>query len=75
MTAPSKCDVCGGSGTYPIFDQRGSQRYSITCPECFGDGCGEPPTASRDPSLPPASTAAHIKSMDDLRAWQRKQAR
>jgi hypothetical protein len=32
------CDVCCGSGRYPVIDRRGRQLYEITCPECFGDG-------------------------------------
>lgn len=36
------CDVCGGDGTYPIHDMRGSQRYSIRCPECYGTGRADP---------------------------------
>lgn len=32
----STCEICGGEGSYPIFDIHGSQRYSITCPECLG---------------------------------------
>jgi hypothetical protein len=32
------CNVCCGLGRYPIIDRYGSERYSITCPEC--DGCG-----------------------------------
>lgn len=30
------CEVCGGEGTYPIINMKGSHIYSITCPECFG---------------------------------------
>lgn len=35
-----KCAVCDGSGKYPVFDNRGVELYSITCPECDGDGDG-----------------------------------
>jgi DnaJ-class molecular chaperone len=34
----TKCEVCGGDGWYPIIDMHGCERYSIQCPECFGDG-------------------------------------
>ena len=30
------CDVCCGSGTYPIIDRFGTTRYEIKCPECLG---------------------------------------
>jgi hypothetical protein len=30
------CDVCDGHGTYPIIGSKGSYRYDIRCPECFG---------------------------------------
>lgn len=30
------CEVCEDLGTYPIIDAKGTHRYDITCPECFG---------------------------------------
>lgn len=36
----SACDVCNGSGDYPVINQHGTHLYSIRCPECFGDGNG-----------------------------------
>ncbi len=33
-----KCEVCEGSGLYPVHDVYGTQLYSIDCPECGGDG-------------------------------------
>jgi DnaJ-class molecular chaperone len=36
------CDVCGGSGRYPVIDRHGRQLYEITCPECLGDGRAGP---------------------------------
>lgn len=33
-----QCDVCGGHGTYPIYNQRGHELYLIRCPECEGSG-------------------------------------
>jgi hypothetical protein len=65
---PVKCEVCDGLGDYPIIDNRGSTRYYIRCPECFGHGSiedeGEP---KEEPDLPPRSSAASITSMDELR--------
>ena len=34
---PDICEVCEGSGEYPIH-ARGKHVYDITCPECGGDG-------------------------------------
>lgn len=62
-----KCEVCNGGGDYPIIDNFGSTRYSITCPECFGSGEEIEEPAPEPSDLPPASSAAFIKSMDDLR--------
>jgi DnaJ-class molecular chaperone len=36
MSGEPSCEVCGGEGTYPIIDNKGSHRYDITCPECHG---------------------------------------
>jgi DnaJ-class molecular chaperone len=40
--ATEECDVCCGSGVYPIINRYGQQLYEIECPECSGDGlkCG-----------------------------------
>jgi hypothetical protein len=74
MDEQGKCPVCGGSGDYPIFDQMGRERYAITCPECFGSGKDyDAESVEEEPDLPPKSTAAGIKSMDELRDWVRKQ--
>jgi len=66
----TECDICEGHGVYPIIDRHGTERYAIRCPECGGSGAFE---ASDDGSaeldLPPASTAARIQSIDQLRAW------
>lgn len=59
------CQVCDDSGYYPIINNRGRQLYSIVCPECFGVAA-EPAEAAAD--LPPASTAARIRSEAELRA-------
>ena len=32
----SECDVCQGSGYYPIHNRFGTMVFSIKCPECFG---------------------------------------
>ena len=64
----TKCDICEGSGMYPIFDKHGRERYSIECPECFGTGDAYEDSAADKPAYEyPASTAASIKSMDELR--------
>lgn len=67
----AECDVCCGMGDYPIIDRRGSTLYCIRCPECYGSGQAEPedpgPTdASRE------STAARIKTMEELREYVAK---
>lgn len=62
------CPVCEGDGQYPIIDARGRERYSIRCPECYGSGLGDEPVLAPEPSdLPPASTAAKIKTMTEMR--------
>lgn len=38
MADNDKCPVCEDLGEYPIFDRRGAELYSITCPECHGLG-------------------------------------
>lgn len=38
MSDEEKCEVCEGSGIYPIIDRHGRELYSIRCPECDGDG-------------------------------------
>lgn len=68
MREKIECDVCEGRGQALIFDRWGCERYSVTCPHCFGDGEVEPDKPD-DPTLPPPSTAARIPSMDDLLAW------
>jgi hypothetical protein len=61
-----ECDICNGTGEYPIHNRFAFHVYSIVCPECHGDGeADDEPEA--DDHLPPASTAATIKTMDDLR--------
>lgn len=63
-----ECDVCEGSGRALIFDRYGNERYSIRCPEC--GGCGSIVDEVEEPNdWPPASTAARIKSMDELRSF------
>ena len=36
MTDDAKygCDVCLGTGTYPIINRHGQDLYAIPCPEC-----------------------------------------
>lgn len=64
----SECDVCVGTGEYPIINSKGRELYSIRCPECDGCGAVEVQTAPvEDSTLPPASTAARIQTMEDLR--------
>lgn len=68
MTADISCDVCVGSGDYPIINAKGRELYSIRCPECYGSGKAEiEDTPIDDPTLPPASSAARIHTMADLR--------
>ena len=55
-----ECEVCCGIGTYPVINKHGSTLYEMSCPQCFGSG--ECP-----PAAPPRSTAARIKSMDEMR--------
>jgi len=38
ISMSDECDVCDGSGEYPIIDRYGVERYSIKCPECEGSG-------------------------------------
>ena len=67
--AQIECTVCEGSGDYPIIDKYGSEKFIITCPECFGLGKMDDENEGEDAiqfEYPP-STAASIKSMDALR--------
>ena len=32
------CEVCEGTGVYPVIDRYGKHLYDIECPECIGDG-------------------------------------
>lgn len=67
--AAAECDVCDGLGDYHVIDRHGSVRYLIRCPECCGSGQVEPEQpACNPPDWPPPSTAARIKSMDELRS-------
>jgi hypothetical protein len=66
------CDVCCGTGAYPVINTKGATLYNITCPECYGSGQSPEPDPEPD-DLPPASTAAKIKTMDDLFAWMRRE--
>ena len=34
------CEVCCGTGRYPIITRAGAHLYDIQCPECGGDGVG-----------------------------------
>lgn len=72
---PSACTVCGGLGDYPIIDWHGRERYSIRCPECFGNGKSAPPVCDEPDDLPPRSTAASIQTHDDLLRWAASQNR
>ena len=36
-----ECDICEGTGRYPIFDKHGTERFSIACPECGGLGLND----------------------------------
>jgi hypothetical protein len=69
MSVLETCEVCAGTGEYPIINRHGSHLYSIQCPECFGLGsaCVEPETAA-EAGLPFASTASRIRTLDQLRA-------
>lgn len=60
------CDICGGTGEYPIHDRFSIHVYSIVCPECHGGGYADDEPAPDD-RLPPPSTAAQIKTVADLR--------
>lgn len=61
------CPVCEGDGQYPIIDARGRERYSIQCPECYGSGLEDEPAPVPEPDgLPPASTAAKIKTVAEM---------
>jgi hypothetical protein len=66
----SECNVCVGLRYYPIIDRYGTELYSISCPECMGTGTVQEEVSSAPAEaedLPPASTAASIFSMDDMR--------
>ena len=69
-----KCDVCGGGGRYPIHDMHGRERYTISCPECYGSGLGEEPeeAAAEPEDWAPKSTAAAISSSDEMREYVSK---
>jgi len=69
MTDLPTCDVCVGTGAYPIINSKGQELYSIRCPECFGHGNApaEVETETDEFDLPPVSSAARIQSMADLR--------
>jgi hypothetical protein len=32
------CQVCAGSGRYPVMTIQGRRLRDIVCPECLGDG-------------------------------------
>ena len=34
----NRCEVCDGSGRYPVYDRYARCLYEITCPECLRDG-------------------------------------
>lgn len=67
MSEPITCDVCEGMGVYPIINRKGSELYSIQCPECFGSGSKEDADPVESPDLPPVSSAAKVRSVEDLR--------
>ena len=70
----SECDICEGRGLYPIIDRHGNERYDIRCPECGGSGMFESSDdGDAEADLPPPSSAARIKSMDDLRTWMARE--
>ncbi len=64
-----QCDVCVGSGRYPIIDRYGTQRYEIRCPECLGSGVVVAEAEGEPSDWPPASTACQIKTLDELRTY------
>lgn len=66
-TEEVKCDVCDGDGTYPVIDSKGSHRYSIRCPECFGSGKYYVEAIEEPIEWPPPSTAASIHTTEQLR--------
>lgn len=49
------CDVCNGSGRYPIFTRFGKELYSIRCPEC-----GSAPAPATGGGETPAELQAQI---------------
>lgn len=67
-----KCEVCNGEGDYPIINNFGTTLYNITCPECDGTGEEYEEPEPEPSDLPPASSAAFIKDMDDLREHVRQ---
>ena len=46
------CDVCNGSGKYPIINRHGQHLYDIGCPQCGGNGKAKPiDTSSAEPEM------------------------
>ena len=70
----SDCEVCEGQKFYPIHNRHGRELYAIRCPECCGSGekPDEPDHAEPEFEYPP-STAASVKTEDDLRAWKERE--
>ncbi len=64
-----ECGVCGGEGYYPIIDMKGTERYSIRCPECYGSGEEYKEPQEEAGGFPPRSTAAKITTTDQMREY------
>ena len=73
MTSDGDCDVCEGLKFYPIHNRFGRELYSIQCPECFGSGNADDPNEPEPEFEYPASTAAKMKTADDLREWMARE--
>ena len=41
------CEVCEGSGDYPVINKYGQTLYCIRCPDCSGTGDDEQQSAAR----------------------------
>lgn len=50
------CEICDGTGWYPIHNRGGRQVYSIACPE----GCRSPESLDTPPSGSPRTKGGNI---------------
>ena len=69
---PDICEVCEGSGEYPIH-ARGKHVYSITCPDCGGDG-NDQTDAVADPFMTPVDDPRMQKAIGETaEIWEQSE--